>query len=109
MKKVKILFGLACMLLVACQSNDSDLLLPEDENPAVASQEIAVRQITDDVNSAEVDNLPFPLNEWLSSVMDDVAESKSLPADSLQKIAAQWRKYDGNISTGVESYRRQVV
>jgi len=45
-------------------------------------------------NFSTADNLPFPLNEWMQSTMVDIAESKSLPADSLQKIAGIWRRYE---------------
>lgn len=162
MKKAKILTGLACALLVSCQSVEPEIHMPGEVDISDVVEAITVHQITRDVNSVEVDNilarlfdtgkksrsadytvsvlkdkagedrmicinyadnkgfalisadkthqpvlayaeegnftdtdnLPFPLNEWFTGAMEDIAESKSLPADSLQKIAAEWRCYE---------------
>ncbi len=45
-------------------------------------------------NFTDAANLPFPLNEWMESTMEGIAESETLPADSLQKIANIWRRYE---------------
>ena len=54
--------------------------------------------------------LPFPLNEWMDCTMHSIADSESLPADSLQKIANIWRKYDdldySKISKSIKSPQR---
>lgn len=41
-----------------------------------------------------IDSLPFPLNEWMDCTMHSIADSESLPADSLEKIAGMWHRYE---------------
>ena len=45
-------------------------------------------------NFTNSENLPFPLNSWMDCTMDGIAGSETLPADSLQKIAEIWHKYE---------------
>lgn len=51
--------------------------------------------------------LPFPLNEWISRAMNGISESKSLPADSLSKIAGIWHRYE-NLKPFLKSRADQV-
>lgn len=50
------------------------------------------------------DSLPFPLSEWMDCTMYSIAESESLPTDSLETIARMWRKYDSGIMPLVYDY-----
>ena len=172
MKKLLFFSALAAMTLVACQSYDTELPMPDDEAALTAVQKEEVTQITEDVNSSEVknilgslfgkqrkgrsadytvsllkdkqgvdrvicinyadnggfalisaekthspilayadegnftvtDSLPFPLSEWMDCTMHSIAESESLPADSLETIARMWRKYDSGIMPLVDDY-----
>ena len=162
MKKLMFFSTLAAMTLVACQSYDTELLMPDDEAALTAAQKEEITQITEDVNSGEVKNIlgslfgkqrkgrsadytvsllkdkqgvdrvicvnyadnggfalisaekthspilayadegnfilgensPAALQDWMHYTMSDIADSKSLPADSLAKIAMQWRRYE---------------
>ena len=162
MKKLLFFSALAAMTLVACQSYDTELPMPDDEAALTAVQKEEITQITEDVNSGEVknilgslfgkqrkgrsadytvsllkdkqgvdrvicinyadnggfalisaekthspilayaeegnfsvtDSLPFPLSEWMDCTMHSIAESESLPADSLEKIAGMWHRYE---------------
>ncbi|MDE6334698.1 MAG: C10 family peptidase [Muribaculaceae bacterium] len=40
------------------------------------------------------ENAPAALQDWMNYTMCDIADSKSLPVDSLAKIAIQWRRYE---------------
>ena len=172
MKKLLFFSALAAMTLVACQSYDTELPMPDDEAALTAVQKEEITQITEDVNSGEVknilgslfgkqrkgrsadytvsllkdkqgvdrvicinyadnggfalisaekthspilayadegnftvtDSLPFPLSEWMDCTMHSIAESESLPADSLATIARMWRKYDSGIMPLVDDY-----
>ena len=172
MKKLLFFSALAAMTLVACQSYDTELPMPDDEAALTAVQKEEITQITEDVNSGEVknilgslfgkqrkgrsadytvsllkdkqgvdrvicinyadnggfalisaekthspilayadegnftvtDSLPFPLSEWMDCTMHSIAESESLPADSLETIARMWRKYDSGIMPLVDDY-----
>ena len=162
MKKLLFFSALAAMTLVACQSYDTELAMPDDEAALTAVQKEEITQITEDVNSGEVknilgslfgkqrkgrsadytvsllkdkhgvdrvicinyvdnggfalisaekthspilayaeegnftvtDSLPFPLSEWMDCTMHSIAESESLPADSLETIARKWHRYE---------------
>ncbi len=162
MKKLLFFSALAAMTLVACQSYDTELPMPDDEAALTAVQKEKITQITEDVNSGEVknilgslfgkqrkgrsaeytvsllkdkqgvdrvicinyadnggfalisaekthspilayaeegnftvtDSLPFPLSEWMDCTMHSIADSESLPADSLEKIAGMWHRYE---------------
>ena len=37
-------------------------------------------------NFTVTDSLPFPLSEWMDCTMHSIADSESLPADSLEKL-----------------------
>ena len=172
MKKILFFSTLAAMTLVACQSYDTELPMPDDEAALTAVQKEEITQITEDVNSGEVknilgnlfgkqrkgrsadytvsllkdkqgvdrvicinyadnggfalisaekthspilayaeegnftvtDSLPFPLSEWMDCTMHSIADSESLPADSLEIIAMKWRKYDSGIMPLVDDY-----
>ena len=45
-------------------------------------------------NFTVTDSLPFPLSEWMDCTMHSIADSESLPADSLEKIAGMWHRYE---------------
>lgn len=55
-------------------------------------------------NFTNTDDLPFPLNEWMESTMEGIADSETLPADSLQKISYMWRKYEHTPMPLVDDY-----
>lgn len=55
-----------------------------------------------------IDNeLPFPLNEWMSRAMNGITESESLSTDSLNKIADIWHRYE-NLKPFLKSRADQV-
>lgn len=162
MTKLKhVLMIACCTVLAACQSNETELQIPPDDLVNEIVGEEAVAQITDEVDSKDVnnilkslfkdehksrsvdynvslikdnegndriicvnyvdnkgfalisaskshepiiaysergnfdnlENLPYPLDEYIKQAMESVAESKDLPADSLQKISRQWRAF----------------
>ena len=57
MKKLLFFSALAAMTLVACQSYDTELAMPDDEAALTAVQKEEITQITEDVNSGEVKNI----------------------------------------------------
>lgn len=73
MRPIKIVPLLAGSLLWACQSQEADFPLQED-NSVVVVNETAERQITQDVNSAEVDNI-------LDLLFDNKAKSRAADYD----------------------------
>lgn len=73
MRPIKIVPLLAGSLLWACQSQEADFPLQEDNSAAVVN-ETAERQITQDVNSAEVDNI-------LNLLFDNKAKSRAADYD----------------------------
>ena len=73
MKPLKIVPLLVCSLLWACQSQEADFPLQEN-NSVVVVNETAERQITQDVNSAEVDNI-------LDLLFDNKAKSRAADYD----------------------------
>lgn len=47
--------------------------------------------------------MPYPIDEWLTATMTDIAEASKLPADSLIQTAMQWRKFeDTNLSRSTD-------
>ena len=73
MRPIKIVPLLAGSLLWACQSQEADFPLQQD-NSATVVNETAERQITQDVNSAEVDNI-------LDLLFDNKAKSRAADYD----------------------------
>ncbi|MBD5219179.1 MAG: hypothetical protein HDS72_02900 [Bacteroidales bacterium] len=39
-------------------------------------------------------DLPFPLNDWFASTIEDISESYNLPEDSLVQVTNAWRLYE---------------
>lgn len=174
MKKLSLLTAISVLLLSACQSNDSELLMSGKEAITSIDAVEEIKQISDDVNSREVNNilgslfgkerksrsesytvsmikdkdgidriicinyddnggfalisadkthspilayseegnftvdgeLPLPLSDWMDCTMHSIADSETLPIDSLETIARMWRKYcDPNISAINESIK----
>ncbi|MBO5268436.1 MAG: C10 family peptidase [Muribaculaceae bacterium] len=165
MRNILPILTLTALLLSACQSYEPELSMSENKVKRTQIEEIEPVQITDDVNSVEVNNilvslfgnerksrseeytisllkdkngidrmicinyagnggfalisaekthspilayaedgnftmsdeLPFPLSEWMECAMRSIAESETFSVDSLQMIAAKWRKYAGSV------------
>lgn len=74
MNPLKIVPLMACSLLWACQSQEADFPLQEDNSAPTIVNETAERQITQDVNSAEVDNI-------LDLLFDNKAKSRAADYD----------------------------
>ncbi len=50
------------------------------------------------------ENCPGALQDWMDYTMHDIADSESLPTDSLAKIAMQWRRYEDTPAPLVYDY-----